>query len=100
MLRPSGSMLGSSRAARRAYAWGERRKFAASGFRGLLGLLRELIGFAVDLVLLVGLPVLYLAAAYLVLDLPARWIWGVQRLTLVSGFIFLGAIAVSLLGLA
>ena len=84
MLRPSSSLLGSSRAARRAHVRAERGRALASGARGIVGLVQELIGFAWDAAVLVGLPVLYLAASFLVLDLPSRWLSGYEPPTLLG----------------
>lgn len=74
MVRPSSSLLGSSRAARRA-------NVRAAAWRALLQLFRKLrhlfavvLAAAIDVLLLCALPFFYLAAAYLVLDLPLRWL--------------------------
>src|SRR4051812_2003808 len=99
MLRPSNSLLGSSRAARRASINAERRKWLGHGLRTAFGLIVELVGAAFDLALLWSLPLIYLAASYFVLDLPARWLshrpafgaWGVLG--------FIAALVVSLVGL-
>src|ERR1700694_5897040 len=100
MLRPSNSLLGSSRAARRANVRAERVKALGHAARGVRGIFTVLFALVVDLVLLWGLPFLYMAAAYLALDLPARWLahreafgsWGV--------LILLGALVVGLIGVA
>ncbi len=100
MLRPSNSLLDSSRAARRANLSAERRKWLGHAARGFGGFFAELAGGALDLVLLCGLPLLYLAASYLVLDLPARFfahrdvhgMWGL--------LLFAGALVVSIVALA
>src|SRR5438105_8442728 len=95
MLRPSNSLLGSSKAARRANVRAERIKSLGQTARGLVGLVVGLLGIAIDLVLLWVLPFVYLIAAYLALDLPARWLahrgawggWGV--------LVFLAALVIS-----
>ena len=46
------------------------------------------------------MPLLYLAASYLVLDLPARWLFTAERVTLLSVAELLGALLVSLIALA
>ncbi len=100
MLRPSDSLLYSSRAARRSHARAERSKAVASSARGLVSVVRELFGFAFDALLLFGLPVLYLAACYFALDLPARWLFTHEAFTVGTVLEFLGAILVSLVALA
>ena len=100
MLRPSNSLLGSSRAARRANVRAERVKALGQAARGIRGLVSGIVALTVDLVLLWGLPFVYLASSYLALDLPARWLahreawggWGVA--------VFAGAVVVGLIGLA
>ncbi len=74
MVRPTSGLLGSSRAARRATARAEFVKGIQHIYRRLKALLTGIVALAIDLVLLCGLPIAYLAAAYLVLDLPARWL--------------------------
>ena len=100
MLRPSNSLLGSSRAARRANLRAERVKSLGHAARGIRSLVSGVFALTVDLVLLWALPFVYLASAYLALDLPARWLahreawggWGVV--------IFAAALVVGLIGLA
>ncbi|HET7788064.1 MAG TPA: hypothetical protein VFL36_18985 [Myxococcales bacterium] len=74
MVRPSSSLLGSSRAARRATLRAEAWRATVQVFRKIRHLLAKVLSLATDLVLLCALPFFYLAAAYLVLDLPLRWI--------------------------
>jgi hypothetical protein len=74
MVRPSSSLLGSSRAARRATVRAEVGRATLQLFRKLRHLFAVLLAAAVDLVLLCALPFFYLAAAYLLLDLPLRWL--------------------------
>jgi hypothetical protein len=74
MVRPSSSLLGSSRAARRATLRAEVGRSTLQLFRKLRHLSAVLLAAAVDLVLLCALPFFYLAAAYLLLDLPLRWL--------------------------
>jgi hypothetical protein len=100
MLRPSNSLLGSSLAARRSAFRAQSMKFFHQAYRRIRSLIAGLFGTAVDLVLLCGLPILYLASAYLVLDLPARWLthrgahgnWG--------ALLFAGAAIVCLTGIS
>ncbi len=74
MVRPSSSLLGSSLAARRATARAEVFRATLHLFRKLRHLFAVVLAAAVDLLLLWVLPFFYLAAAYLVLDLPLRWL--------------------------
>lgn len=98
MLRPSNSFLGSSRATHRANLRAERLKALGNVPRIVRGFVKDLVGAAVDLALLCGLPFAYLAASYLALDLPARWLahrgaygkWGL--------LLFAVAVAVSVIG--
>jgi hypothetical protein len=98
VLRPSDSLLSSSRATHRASLRAERlRAFWQLG-RLLKSLVTSTVRSVVDLALLVGLPFAYLAATYLALDLPARWIgrrdaygrWGL--------LLFAGAVAICWVG--
>ena len=100
MLRPSNSLLGSSKGAVRASARAERVKALGSFFRAIKALILVLFAVAADVVLLWVLPFLYLAAAYFALDLPARWLahrdaWGGWGLV-----IFLASMVVGIIGLA
>ena len=100
VLRPSNSLLGSSKAARRANVRAERVKALGHAARGIKGLVSWVFGAAAELVLLLGLPFLYLASAYFTLDLPARWMthrdaWGYWGL-----LIFLTSLTVCLIGVA
>src|SRR6266478_690227 len=92
MLRPSGSLLASSRAAqRRALRLEVVRPGAA---------VADLVGTAADLLLMFGLPLLYAVAAYLTLDLPARLFAGRVRFSGTGLLVFLAAVGVSLLGVS
>ena len=73
MLRPTGNLLDSSRATYRASLRAERLRTLWSFGRLFKSLASGVTRAVVDLVLLLGLPFAYLFAAYLVLDLPARW---------------------------
>jgi hypothetical protein len=99
MLRPSNSLLGSSRAARRANINAERRRWVGHVVLGLAAALAELALGAFDMVLLCVLPLLYLVSSYLVLDLPARWLAHREPATMWTVLLFLGAIGVSIIGL-
>ena len=99
MLRPSDNLLGSSRAARRANLRAERVKALTHAFRSIRTLLAGLLGAVWQLLILWGLPYLYLAAAYLALDLPARWLahrpaWGAW-----GGAAFAASVVVCLVGI-
>lgn len=98
MLRPSNSLLGSSRAARRANVRHERRKALGRAAGAGFGAIGEVWGTVVDLVLLFGMPVVYLASSYLALDLPLRWMSGRESPDWVSGLLVAGAWIVALVG--
>lgn len=100
MLRPSNSLLGSSRGARRAHVRAERRKWLGRTVGQGRGLVGEVWGTALDLVLLVALPLVYLAASYLLLDLPLRWLLGRESPTLLTLGELLLSLVVSLVALA
>jgi hypothetical protein len=100
MARPSSSLLGSSRAARRANVRAEAFRGALQVFRKLRHLFAVVLALAVDVLLLCALPFFYVAAAYLVLDLPLRWLShrnapGAWALTL-----FVGSAVVCLTGIS
>jgi len=100
MLRPSNGLLGSSRAARRANVRAERVKALGHALRAVGRLVTVLFTMVFEVALLWGLPFVYMAAAYLALDLPARWI---AHRDAGGGFgvvAFLCAIAVGLGGVA
>jgi hypothetical protein len=98
VLRPSDSFLGSSRATYRANVRAERLKTFSATVRTIRGTFTRLYNAAVELTLLCGLPFAYLAATYLSLDLPARWLtsrgaygkWGL--------LLFAAAVAVAVAG--
>jgi hypothetical protein len=100
MLRPSGSLLASSRAA-------QRRTFRVEVGRTLWALVRRIsaaasdaCGSAWDLAVLLCLPFAYFAGAYLALDLPARLVAGRVHFTAVGFLAFAASIAVSLFGVS
>jgi len=99
MLRPANSLLNSSRAAQRANINAERLKIFGHIARALKGLVNDVAGTALDLVLLCTLPLAYLVGSYLVLDLPARWVVHRQSATGTAALIFLAALAVSIVSL-
>ena len=100
MLRPSEGLLGSSKAARRASLRAERMKAVGHFVRVIRGLVNGLVGSVLQVALLCALPFVYLAAAYLALDLPARYLahrgawggWGllIFSISVVISFIGLG----------
>lgn len=100
MLRPSNSLLGSSRGARRAHRRAEHRKLVGRAVGHGFGLVGDVWGTAVDLVLLVSLPLLYLAASYLLLDLPLRWLLRREAPTPLTLAGLALAVVVSLVGVA
>jgi hypothetical protein len=94
-----GGFLDSSRAARRAHARAERRKFVAGSVRTVSVVVRDLRGSALDVTLLLALPLVYAAAAYLVVSLPARWVTRRTPFTGTSFLWFSGAVVISIIGL-
>jgi hypothetical protein len=98
MLRPSNSILGSSRAARRTRARNEVARVGGQLTRGALALSSDLFGSAYDLLLLATLPVLYVASAYLVLDLPLRWLTRREPLSLSGAGEFVAAALIGAVG--
>jgi len=100
MLRPSGSLLASSRAA-------HRRTFRVEFGRTLSVLIRkssaavvDICGAAYDSALLLVLPLLYFASAYLVLDLPAGLIAGRTHFSSLGLLTFAASLGISLLGIS
>jgi hypothetical protein len=99
MLRPSNSLLGSSRAARRANVRAERRKAFSSVARGARTAVTGAISGVFGVVLVFALPFLYLAAAYLAIDLPLRWMLGREASNWMTLLAFFGSIVLGLVGL-
>jgi hypothetical protein len=100
MLRPTQSLLASSRSERRrAFRHGVARG-VWSRIRRLALIVAELAGAAWDLLVLCGAPLAYLAASYLVLDLPARWLFGGARFSWSGFLLFGGAAGLSALGVS
>lgn len=99
MLRPSNTFLGSSRATFRRNV----RKERVKALQGFVRAWRRTVGRAASsvvwLVLLCGLPLLYLCASYLALDLPFRFLSGREHATWRTLLLLLGAFAVGLIGL-
>jgi hypothetical protein len=99
MLRPSNSLLGSSRAARRATVRAERAKAIGNVARGARSAAFGTISGVLQLVFLCVLPFLYLTAAYLVFDLPARWLSGREPASWLTLLEFVASIVTGLVGL-
>ncbi|GAC1341552.1 MAG: hypothetical protein NVSMB23_13240 [Myxococcales bacterium] len=100
MLRPSSSLLNSSRAAQRQHTRAERLRALGQMTRVVRVIAVHVAGSAVDLGLLGALPILYAAGAYLTLDLPLRWATGHERVSLAGLALFACAAGVSLVGIA
>jgi len=100
MLRPSGSLLASSRAAQRRTVLLEVVRLATALVRKVSAALADLAGTAVDLAVMLGLPILYAAGAYLTLDLPARLLAGRVHFSGFGLLVFLASVAVSLFGIS
>ena len=100
MLRPSSDLLGSSRAAYRRGVRAERLKAVSHVFRLVKVSVVRLVKAAAALALLWGLPFAYLVAAYLVIDLPGRWLLHRDAYGGRGALLFLGAVALSLYGIS
>ncbi|HWE24763.1 MAG TPA: hypothetical protein VG496_12575 [Myxococcales bacterium] len=100
MLRPSGSLLASSRAAQRRTVVREIGRAVTALVRKSSAAITDLCGATWDLVVLIGLPLLYFAAAYLVLDLPAGLVAGRTHFSSLGLLAFAASVAVSLLGIS
>lgn len=100
MLRPSDNLLDSSRAARRANLRAARLKAFGQLYRALKGLILGVLRIAWSLLLLWCLPFLYLTAAYMVLDLPARWLAHRDAWGGLGALVFAASVAVCLTGVS
>jgi small-conductance mechanosensitive channel len=100
MLRPSGSLLASSRAAQRRTFRLELFRFAALLARKLAHAVVDVVGAAYDLLVMLGLPIVYAVGAYLAIDLPARLLAGRAHFSGTGLLVFLAALGVSLLGIS
>jgi len=100
MLRPSGSLLASSRAAQRRTVVLEAGRLATALVRKTSAAVADLAGTAMDLTIMLGLPIVYAVAAYLTLDLPARLLAGRVHFSGFGLLVFLASVAVSLLGIS
>jgi hypothetical protein len=100
VLRPSSNLLGSSRAAYRRGIRAERLKTVWHIGRMLKGVVSRGAGAVAALVLLWGLPFAYLFAAYLAIDLPARWLAKRGAYGNLGAFLFAAALAVAAIGIA
>ena len=100
MIRPSSDLLGSSRAAYRRGLRAERLKAISHFFRAIKGGVARLIKTAAALALLCGLPFAYLVAAYLVVDLPARWLLHRGAHGGIGALLFIAGLAVAMTGIA
>jgi hypothetical protein len=98
VLRPSSNLLDSSRAAYRRGVRAERLKAVWQVFRLIKGLVARAVAASVELLLLCGLPFAYLVAAYLVVDLPARFIAHRGAYGSLGALLFAGAVAVAVIG--
>jgi hypothetical protein len=100
MLRPSGSLLASSRSAQRRTFRLEVVRLATSISRKTSALVVDLVGSLADLLVMLGLPIVYAVGAYLTFDLPARLFTGRSHFSGTGLLVFLAALGVSLLGLS
>jgi ABC-type siderophore export system fused ATPase/permease subunit len=99
MLRPSSSILNSSRAARTQHVRAQRLRALAQVTRVVRLVAGNVAGSVIDLFLLGALPLLYAVGAYLTLDLPLRWATGHAKISLPGFMLFVGAALVSLVGI-
>jgi hypothetical protein len=100
VLRPSGSLLASSRAVRRRSVLREWLRGFSVVPRRVAAAIADVCGAGADLLVLLGLPLLYPVAAFLALDLPARFFAGRAGFSALGFFVFLGAWGVTLYGAA
>jgi hypothetical protein len=100
VLRPSKSLLGSSRAAIRANVRAERAKALGHAARGVWAMVLAVFAIAFELLLLWTLPLLYLCAAYFAVDLPARWLWHRPAYGGWGVVLFIAAVTLGFIGLA
>ena len=100
MVRPSGSLLASSRAAQRRTFRLEIFRYAALLARKAGHAVADAVGATFDLLVMVGLPILYAVGAYLALDLPARLFAGRVQFSGTGLLAFLAAVGISLLGMS
>ncbi|HYV66111.1 MAG TPA: hypothetical protein VE964_07695 [Myxococcales bacterium] len=100
MLRPSGTLLASSRSAHRRMIHVEAVRLFKAIVRGVSAVVTDVAGSVADLLVMLGLPILYAVAAYLTFDLPARLFAGQARFSSTGLLVFLAALGVSFLGLS
>jgi hypothetical protein len=100
MLRPSNSILNSSRAALKQHVRAERLRAFGHVTRFARIVSTNVVGSVADLFLLGALPLLYAIGAYLALDLPLRWATGQTKISLIGFGLFACAALVSSLGIA
>jgi len=100
MLRPAGPLLPSSKGDRSRLMRQERLRTVGRIGRTATLIVGNVWGSAADVVVLLVLPPLYLASAYLVLDLPLRLLAGKVHFGGLGALAFLSAAGVSLLGVA
>lgn len=99
MLGRSDNFLGSSRATFRRNVRKERVKALQGFVRAWRRTGGRAVSLVVGLILLCTLPVLYLCASYLALDLPARFLFGGEHATWKTLLLLFGAFVVGLIGL-
>jgi hypothetical protein len=100
VLRPSSNLLGSSRSAYRANLRAERLKALWQVPRAIKAAVSSIVSAVWELVLLCGLPLAYLASAYLVFDLPARWFAHRGAYGKLGALLFLTSVAIAFVGIA
>jgi len=99
VLRPYSNLLGSSRSAHRANLRAERLRAFWQVPRAIKVAISSLVTAAWELLLLCSWPLASLAAAYLVLDLPARWFTHRGAYGKLGALLFLASVAVAWIGI-
>lgn len=100
MLRPYSNLLGSSRSAHRATLRAERLKALWQIPRAIKAVVSSVVIGAWEVLLLCCWPLTYLASAYLVLDLPARFIGHRGAYGKMGALLFLAAVGVAAIGIS
>jgi hypothetical protein len=100
MLRPSGSLLASSRAAQRRFFRVEITRSLSTLIKKVSAAVADVCGAAYDLAVLLALPLVYFVAAYLVLDLPAGLIAGRKHFSSLGLLAFAASVGLSLFGIS
>jgi len=93
-------MLASSRSAWRRSFRMEVVRLSTAIARKTSALVVDVVGSLADLLVMLGLPIVYAVGAYLTFDLPARLLAGRVRFSGTGFLVFLAALGVTLLGIS